>query len=59
MTSGGDGLGSMPFTHCSYWYMQFAGVLDGITLSLGVTLYQYTASAMEQCDLMAILLTVQ
>ena len=33
----------MPFTCCSYWYMPFAGVLDSISLSLGVALYQNTA----------------
>ena len=58
LTSGGDGLGSMPFTRCSYWYMPFAGTLDGVLLFLGVALYQYTASTIEQCDLVAILLIV-
>ena len=41
LTSGGGGLGSMPFTHCSYWYMSFASVLDSVSLSLGVALCQY------------------
>ena len=59
LTSGGDGLGPMLLMCCSYWYMPFAGMLDGVLLSLGVTLYQYTASAIEQHDLAAILLIVR
>ena len=59
LTSGGDGLWSMLFMRCSYWYMPFAGVLDGFSLSLGVALYQYTASAIEQRNFAFILLTVR
>ena len=59
LTSGGDSLGSMPFTCCSCWYMLFTGMLDGVSLSLGVALYQYMTFAIEQRSLTAILLTVQ
>ena len=59
ITSDRDSLGSTPFMCCSYWYIPFAGALNGVSLSLGVALYQYTNSTIEQRNLTAIFLTVR
>ena len=54
-----SGIWSITFIHCSYLYITLAGTVNPVMSSLGVALYQYTASWIEHHILAAILLTVQ
>ena len=45
---------STPFIQAVYKYIMFAGAVDADASSLGVTLYQYTASITEHRVLVAI-----
>ena len=46
-------MASIPFMRAVYEYIRFAGAVEADASSLGVTLYQYTASITEHRVLVA------